>query len=91
MLTDLLYTLKINNKVGRNFWEYVILYMLKHFSIGIQFHRKTTFNVSQKTTLANCLRELVGHAVGNCFLKSECFDFLIENIRDLVSIKTYST
>ena len=31
------------------------------------------------------------HAVGNCFFKLECFNFLIENIRDLVSIKTNTT
>ena len=68
--------------------------MPKNFSKRIQFHRKKVFScITDNQLLANYLCELVGHVVWNYFFKVELSEnnFLKENIRDSVSMWTYTT
>ena len=68
--------------------------MPKNFSKRIQFHKKDVFSrITDNQFLENYLCELVGHVVWNYFFKVEVLEnnFLKENIRDSVSIWTYTT
>ena len=67
--------------------------MPENFSKRIQFQRKNVFScVIDNQFLANYLCELVEHVVRNCFLKLGLLEnnFFEENIRDSVSIRTYT-
>ena len=68
--------------------------MPKNLSKRIQFHRKNVFScITDNQFLANYLCELVGHVVWNYFFKVELLEnnFFKENIRDSVSMWTYTT
>ena len=67
--------------------------MPENFSKRIQFHRKNNFTcITDNQFLVHYLCELVEHVVRNCFFKLGLLEnnFLKENIRDSVSIRTYN-